>query len=93
MFILQLGSVLVIVASIMFFRVSITLAVYALTNDTGNEIFISQSKLIVSMLAAGINLLAIVILNMIYSRIALWMTNMEHPRTQTEFEDNYTFKI
>ena len=77
----------------MFFRVSVTLAVYALTKDTGNELIISQSKLIVSMLAAGINLLAIVILNMLYSRIALWMTNMERPRTQTEFEDNFTFKI
>ena len=29
----------------------------------------------------------------IYERIALWLTNLEHPRTQTDFEDNYTFKI
>ena len=52
-----------------------------------------QAKLMVSLSAAFLNLLCIVILNQLYERLALWLTNYERPRTQTEFEDNYTFKI
>lgn len=29
----------------------------------------------------------------IYHKLAIWLTNMENPRTQTEYEDSYTFKI
>jgi anoctamin-4 len=29
----------------------------------------------------------------IYHKIAIHLTNMENPRTQTEYEDSYTFKI
>ncbi len=29
----------------------------------------------------------------IYQKIALWLTNLERPRTQTDFEDSYTFKM
>lgn len=29
----------------------------------------------------------------VYHRIAISLTNMENPRTQTEYEDSYTFKI
>ncbi len=28
----------------------------------------------------------------VYEYIALWLTNMEFPRTQTDFEDSYTLK-
>ncbi|KAF9797804.1 hypothetical protein SFRURICE_017999 [Spodoptera frugiperda] len=33
------------------------------------------------------------VLFMIYAKIAVYLTNMENPRTQTEYEDSYTFKI
>lgn len=29
----------------------------------------------------------------IYSKVAVYLTNLENPRTQTEYEDSYTFKI
>ncbi|KAG8315422.1 Anoctamin-4 [Homalodisca vitripennis] len=29
----------------------------------------------------------------LYHHLALWLTNKENPRTQTEYEDSYTFKI
>ena len=29
----------------------------------------------------------------IYGYIALWLTNMEKPRTRTDFEDSYTMKL
>lgn len=29
----------------------------------------------------------------IYHKLALYLTNLENPRTHTEYEDSYTFKI
>lgn len=29
----------------------------------------------------------------VYHHLALWLTNKENPRTQTEYENSYTFKI
>ncbi|XP_074041936.1 anoctamin-4 isoform X2 [Leptinotarsa decemlineata] len=34
-----------------------------------------------------------VVFFMFYHRIAIYLTNLESPRTQTEYEDSYTFKI
>ncbi|VVC99640.1 unnamed protein product [Leptidea sinapis] len=33
------------------------------------------------------------VLFMIYGKVAVFLTNIENPRTQTEYEDSYTFKI
>ncbi|XP_059479818.1 anoctamin-4-like [Neocloeon triangulifer] len=52
-----------------------------------------NAKLITSMSAAVINLIIIVLLTRFYHRLALWLTNLENPRTQTEYEDSFTFKI
>jgi anoctamin-4 len=39
------------------------------------------------------NLAIILGLGRVYRKIAIWLTNFENPRTQTEFEDSYAFKI
>lgn len=89
--IFMLCIVLIAVFAVMIFRISVTLLMYQWTS--GNDFFYSKSKLIISGTAAFMNLIAIVTLNKIYERLALWLTSVEHPRTQTDFEDNYTFKI
>lgn len=45
------------------------------------------------MSAAMMNLVIIMILTRIYQNLARWMVNMENPRTQTEYESSFTFKI
>ncbi|CAG8614995.1 1574_t:CDS:2, partial [Scutellospora calospora] len=40
-----------------------------------------------SIITACVNLITILILNMIYTRIALWLTNFENHKTSTQFED------
>lgn len=60
----------------------------------GGGYFLNRhAKIITSMSAAMLNLIIIMILTRIYHRLARWMTNMENPRTQTEYEASYTFKI
>ena len=53
----------------------------------------SKSKLVVSACAACINLIAINLLKFVYQRIALWLTQWENPRTNTDYEDSFTVKM
>lgn len=55
--------------------------------------FQKYSSIIVSSSAAGLNLIFILILNNIYSRIANYLTELEMPRTQTEFDNSLTLKM
>ncbi|UXI17320.1 putative histone-binding protein Caf1 [Sarcoptes scabiei] len=51
------------------------------------------SSIIVSSSGAGINLILILLLNYLYSRIANYLTELEMPRTQTEFDNSLTLKL
>ena len=74
----------------MFYRVTVTALMYPIA---GEFLTYSSVKLLISLSAATLNLIAIVLLNKAYGYIALWLTNFERPRTQTDFEDSYTFKV
>ncbi|XP_072758394.1 anoctamin-4 isoform X3 [Anoplolepis gracilipes] len=71
------------------YRISLVAVFYG-----GGGTFLKRhAKIFTSMTAALINLVIIMILTRIYHRLARWMVNMENPRTQTEYEASYTFKI
>jgi anoctamin-1 len=59
----------------------------------GESIVTSYAMLFTTSTAACINLVCILIFNKLYERIALWLTEMELLRTQTEFEDSLTLKM
>ncbi|KAK2588193.1 hypothetical protein KPH14_004232 [Odynerus spinipes] len=71
------------------YRISLVAVFYG-----GGGTFLNKhAKIFTSMTAALINLVIIMILTRIYHRLARWMVNMENPRTQTEYESSFTFKI
>uniref|UniRef100_A0A2A4K343 Anoctamin n=1 Tax=Heliothis virescens TaxID=7102 RepID=A0A2A4K343_HELVI len=71
------------------YRISMVSVIYG-----GTGFFIQRhTKIFTTMTAAIINLIIIMILTRIYAKVAVYLTNMENPRTQTEYEDSYTFKI
>ena len=51
------------------------------------------ASIITASTAAALNLVLILILNQIYSRIAYFLTELEMPRTQTEFDNSLTLKM
>merc|ERR1719361_1775542 len=53
----------------------------------------SYASILVTTTATSINLLCIVIMNKLYSYVAKWLTDLECPRTFTDYEDSYTFKV
>lgn len=59
----------------------------------GGTLLKHHAKIFTSLTAAFINLIIIMILTRIYQRLARWMVNLENPRTQTEYEASFTFKI
>ncbi|XP_054290583.1 anoctamin-4-like [Macrosteles quadrilineatus] len=71
------------------YRLSVVTVIY----EGGNVFVKRHAKIFTSMTAALINLVIIMILTKVYHHLALWLTNKENPRTQTEYEDSYTFKI
>ncbi|XP_068622387.1 anoctamin-4-like isoform X2 [Battus philenor] len=71
------------------YRISMVSVIYG-----GSGFFIKKhAKIFTTMTAALINLIIIMVLTRIYAKVAVYLTNMENPRTQTEYEDSYTFKI
>ncbi|XP_073965294.1 anoctamin-4-like isoform X2 [Choristoneura fumiferana] len=71
------------------YRISMVSVIYG-----GSGFFLKKhAKIFTAMTAAVINLIIIMILTRIYAKVAVTLTNMENPRTQTEYEDSYTFKI
>ena len=47
----------------------------------------------ISVTGACINLVAILVVNQIYGYVAVWLTEIELNRTQTEFDDSLSLKI
>lgn len=97
---LAVGAVVGVIA----YRVSVLAALQALTKDaptTSNSSFYvattetiyKNASLVTTITAACINLLLIIILNMIYSRLAFWLTDLECLRTQKEYDDSITLKL
>ncbi|XP_033740659.1 anoctamin-4-like isoform X4 [Pecten maximus] len=77
------------VFGVILYRIVIVSILYA--NQEG--IIKSRASFIATTTAACINLVIILILSFIYQRIALFLTNLEQHRTQTEWEDGFTFKM
>ncbi|KAH8380272.1 hypothetical protein KR009_009759 [Drosophila setifemur] len=85
----MIAVVLSAVLGTILYRISLVSVIYG-----GGGFFVKEhAKLFTSVTAALINLVVIMILTRIYHRMAIKLTNLENPRTHTEYEDSYTFKI
>ncbi|XP_030764358.1 anoctamin-4 [Sitophilus oryzae] len=85
----MLFIVLCAVLGTIIYRLSLVTIIY------GSERFFlrNHAKIVTSVTAALINLIFIMSLTRVYHRLAIYLTNLENPRTHTEYEDSYTFKI
>lgn len=76
------------VVGVIVYRMSVR-ATLALQSDEMS----SYIPLITSTTAALLNLLCILLFNMLYTKLAVYLTEMEMPRTQTEYDDSLTLKL
>ncbi|KAK8378725.1 hypothetical protein O3P69_009442 [Scylla paramamosain] len=87
--IMMLLVVLAAVVSVIMYRMAIAVAMY----KTESPLFRRNAKLVTSITAASLNLVVIIIFNFFYEKIVVWLTNLEVPRTETEYEDSFTLKM
>jgi len=53
----------------------------------------SSSRMVTSVSASCLNLVAINLLKFFYSKLAVWLTEWENPPTRSEYEDSFTWKM
>lgn len=94
----------VLSGSVVFFLVFVALAtvlgviVYrvalrTILSKSNDEQIVDYSMLITSSTAAMINLMCILLFNALYSKVAYYLTELEMPRTQTDFDNSLTLKM
>ncbi|XP_065070348.1 anoctamin-4-like isoform X1 [Rhopilema esculentum] len=86
--IFMVSLVVAAMLGVIMYRVAVTI-----TLAKSQDFDISWISLFASFTAATVNLICIMILNKLYERIAFYLTKWELPRTQTNFDDAYTFKM
>ncbi|CAK8678217.1 unnamed protein product [Clavelina lepadiformis] len=97
-FVTVLFWILVIIAAVfavIVYRLAIN-AIFAVSLDLSSLGAIGEfatPSLLTTITASLISLIVIMILNKVYEKVALWLTHMELPRTQLEFEDSFTLKM
>ncbi|XP_058802461.1 anoctamin-1 isoform X2 [Phymastichus coffea] len=81
------------VLGVVLYRMSVLTAFYSISDKKHNKMVTSYAIILTTATAAGINLCCIVVFNWLYVWIAEYLTEIELPRTQTEFDDSLTLKI
>lgn len=76
-----------VVFGIVIYRMSLASSESLYGDETSFRIYV------VPVTAGIINLVCIVILNTVYFKLAYYLTDLELPRSQTEFEESLTLKI
>ncbi|RXG68773.1 Anoctamin-1 [Armadillidium vulgare] len=88
--VLLLGFITIVaVVGVILYRMSVLTAL----SFHGNDPVTSYSILFISVTAALINLVCIIIFNQVYVRAAEYLTELELQRTQTEFDDSLMLKV
>lgn len=84
---LMMALVIVFIVAVIVYRVLISIPLFQ------NRTFRSEATTIANMSGAVVNLIFIMALGRVYTKLAYMLTQWEMHRTQTEFEDNLIFKV
>ncbi|XP_050821343.1 anoctamin-7 isoform X5 [Gopherus flavomarginatus] len=88
--------IIMMIAVVVMFLISIILyraIVSILVSRSGNFLFVASASRIASLTGSVVNLIFILILSKIYIALAHFLTKWEMHRTQTKYEDAFTFKV
>ncbi|XP_037087083.1 anoctamin-1-like [Pollicipes pollicipes] len=78
-----------IIVGVVLYRLSVLASLAYWKNNYVN----SFALIFTNATAATINLVIVLLLNQVYNRIARFLTDLELPRTQSEYDDSLTLKI
>ena len=67
--------------------------VFASLSEQSDIITQTRARIITSVTAALLNLLAINVMKLFYNKLAVWLTDWENPRTRSAYEYSFTWKM
>ncbi|GLG98670.1 Anoctamin [Gryllus bimaculatus] len=83
----QISLVIIFIVAVIIYRVLVSIPLFQ------NATFRSQAQAIANVTGAVVNLCLIMAMSRVYEKLAFKLTAWEMHRTQTEFDDNLTFKV
>uniref|UniRef100_A0A8C8VLZ7 Anoctamin n=1 Tax=Pelusios castaneus TaxID=367368 RepID=A0A8C8VLZ7_9SAUR len=89
-------AIIMMIAVVVMFLISIILyraIISILVSRSGSFLFVASASRIASLTGSVVNLIFILILSKIYIALAHFLTRWEMHRTQTKYEDAFTFKV
>uniref|UniRef100_A0A7M4ELZ6 Anoctamin n=1 Tax=Crocodylus porosus TaxID=8502 RepID=A0A7M4ELZ6_CROPO len=92
----QISLIIASMIAVILYRLSVYAAFASIMKNTQTLQPISgllTPQLATSVTASCLNFVIIMILNFLYERIAIWITDMEIPRTHLEYENRLTMKM
>ncbi|XP_049779598.1 anoctamin-7-like isoform X7 [Schistocerca gregaria] len=84
---LMMSLVIIFIIAIIIYRVLVSIPLFQ------NATLRSQAQAIANLTGAVVNLILIMVMSRVYEKLAYRLTTWEMHRTQTEFDDNLTFKV
>ncbi|XP_071455005.1 anoctamin-7-like [Hetaerina americana] len=84
---LMMSLVMIFIVAVIIYRVLVSIPLFQ------NATFRAQAQSIANITGACVNLCLIMAMSRVYENLALRLTTWEMHRTQTEFDDNLTFKV
>ncbi|XP_023701847.1 anoctamin-7 isoform X2 [Cryptotermes secundus] len=84
---LMISLVIIFIVAVIIYRVLVSIPLFQ------NSTFRAQAQAIANMTGAVVNLILIMAMSRVYEKLAFRLTTWEMHRTQTEFDDNLTFKV
>ncbi|XP_067007730.2 anoctamin-7 isoform X2 [Anabrus simplex] len=84
---LMMSLVIIFIVAVIIYRVLVSIPLFQ------NATFRSQAQAIANVTGAVVNLILIMAMSRVYEKLAYRLTAWEMHRTQTEFDDNLTFKV
>ncbi|XP_061424139.1 anoctamin-7 isoform X1 [Lethenteron reissneri] len=87
--ILMLSVVMIFLVTVIMYRGIVSVVMY----KTGNAVLMTQAANIANISSSMVNLILILVMGQVYSSLAEQLTKWEMHRTQTQYEDAFTFKV
>uniref|UniRef100_UPI00358E7897 anoctamin-7 isoform X1 n=1 Tax=Myxine glutinosa TaxID=7769 RepID=UPI00358E7897 len=87
--ILMLSVVMIFLVTVIMYRGIVSVVMY----KTGNAVLMTQAANIANISSSMVNLILILVMGQVYTSLAEQLTKWEMHRTQSQYEDAFTFKV
>ncbi|XP_054633657.1 anoctamin-5 isoform X2 [Dunckerocampus dactyliophorus] len=88
-----ISLVICCIMGVIAYRLAVYAAFASVMKDTNIDGTFMTPQLATSVTASSINFIIIMVLNVMYEKVAVWMTDLEIPKTHMEYENKLTFKM